>query len=257
MNLPYMLNAAIMLVACLVFYKLLLQRETFYKVNRYVLIACLAISFTLPLLQVPPGFSLRKTSGVNSEWSMVNGNQPILDDVSSPAGNEQQTTDNSTTGKATDAKSSAVNSDQKTGNIYHSQFTIDRLISWIFWLYWFGVIVFGINFLFQVVVLLWRSLRNPVIMDGPFRIVEVSGDKAPCSFGNAIFINPAKYDWDTYSQILEHEKIHIRERHTLDILFAELVLIFQWFNPFAWIYPRDRKQPGIPYRRPADAAQHR
>ena len=112
-------------------------------------------------------------------------------------------------------------------------------MNWLFWIYWFGVIVFAGSFLFQVVLLLYRAYRNPVIIDGQYRIVEVSGDKAPCSFGNNIFINPEKYEWDTYNQILQHEKIHIRQKHTLDILFAELVLIFQWFNPFAWIYRRE------------------
>ena len=101
------------------------------------------------------------------------------------------------------------------------------------------VIVFAVTFLFQVVLLLWRAWRNPVIIDGPYRIVEVSGDKAPCSFGHTIFINPSAYDWDTYNQILLHEKVHVRQRHTLDILIAEVVLIFQWFNPFAWIYRRE------------------
>ncbi len=72
-----------------------------------------------------------------------------------------------------------------------------------------------------------------------FRIVEVKGDKAPCSFLNNIFINPEKYDWDVYNQVLLHEKIHIQQRHSLDILFAELVLIFQWFNPFAWQYRKE------------------
>src|SRR4030095_2803134 len=81
--------------------------------------------------------------------------------------------------------------------------------------------------------------RNPVIIDGKYRIVEVSGDKAPCSFGNNIFINPSKYEWETYNQIIEHEKVHIRQNHTLDIIIAELLLIFQWFNPFAWIYRRE------------------
>ncbi|HEX6848628.1 MAG TPA: M56 family metallopeptidase, partial [Chitinophagaceae bacterium] len=108
-----------------------------------------------------------------------------------------------------------------------------------FWIYWFGVIVFGVSFLFQLVVLLVRAYRNPVIIDGRYRIVEVSGDKAPCSFGNNIFINPEKYEWETYNQIIEHEKVHIRQRHTLDIIIAELLLIFQWFNPFAWIYRRE------------------
>ena len=120
-----------------------------------------------------------------------------------------------------------------------SKFSFVKLMSWLFWIYWFGVIVFGVSFLFQLVLLLVRAYRNPVIIDGPYRIVEVSGDKAPCSFGNNIFINPEKYEWETYNQILLHEKIHIRQKHTLDIVIAELLLIFQWFNPFAWIYRRE------------------
>ena len=55
MILPYIINTALILATCLVFYKLLLRRETFYRVNRYMLITCLAISFALPLLQQPFG----------------------------------------------------------------------------------------------------------------------------------------------------------------------------------------------------------
>ena len=72
MILPYIINTALILATCLVFYKLLLRRETFYRVNRYMLITCLAISFALPLLQVPQKFSLRKdreTSDVKRETS--------------------------------------------------------------------------------------------------------------------------------------------------------------------------------------------
>ena len=56
MSLPYILNAALILSACLAFYKVLLRRETFYKVNRWLLMVCLAASFALPLLQVPAKF---------------------------------------------------------------------------------------------------------------------------------------------------------------------------------------------------------
>ena len=66
MILPYIVNVALILATCLVFYKLLLRRETFYKVNRYMLITCLAISFALPLLQVPQQFSLRKSESSQS-----------------------------------------------------------------------------------------------------------------------------------------------------------------------------------------------
>ena len=242
MILPYIINVSLILVACLAFYKILLRRETFYKANRFLLIACLAIAFALPLLQIPEQFSLRRVKG---ELSMVNKEQVINNGQS--ANNNQQTPNQQLT--ATNKQESISKDQQLTTNseatntneapLDHSPFTIQRLMTWLFWIYWFGVAVFGLTFLFQIVLLLWRAWRNPVIIDGPYRIVEVRGDKAPCSFGNNIFINPEKYDWDTYNQILLHEKIHIREKHTLDILIAELVLIFQWFNPFAWIYRRE------------------
>jgi beta-lactamase regulating signal transducer with metallopeptidase domain len=234
MNLPYIINVAVILLVCLAFYKLLLRRETFYKVNRYMLILCLAISFALPLVHVPAEFSLRK---VKSEELIVNGelNRQTSNVRSETPGKNQQTTGAQPN---TINNSPITNNPQQTGDT-QSQISFPQVMKWLFWVYWFGVFVFGISFLFQVVLLLWRAWRNPVIVDGPYRIVEVSGDKAPCSFANYIFINPEKYEWETYDQILLHEKIHIREKHTLDILIAELVLIFQWFNPFAWIYRRE------------------
>src|SRR5436190_434894 len=226
MNLPYIINVAVILLACLAFYKLLLRRKTFYKVNRFFLIACLAISFALPLVQVPQQFSLRKpTTAVIQQPSLI-----VTEQVQQSPPNIKQDAKN------TDGASNATQTAAKAEN---SGFSFAQLMTWMFWIYWFGVIVFGVSFLFQLVLLLVRAYRNPVIIDGKYRIVEVKGDKAPCSFGNNIFINPEKYEWETYNQILLHEKIHIRENHTLDIIIAELLLIFQWFNPFAWIYRRE------------------
>ena len=254
MILPYIINVSLILGTCLVFYKLLLRRETFYKVNRYMLITCLAISFALPLLQVPQKFSLRRMNQVESgklkveseKQQAITNRDPITQSKRIPS--EQQETN--TQQPETSIQSNGTPLEQQaTGNsgqpsshatgVDSSRFSFSKLMTWLFWLYWFGVGVFGVSFLFQVVVLLWRAYRNPVIIDGKYRIVEVTGDKAPCSFGNNIFINPGKYDWDTYNQILLHEKIHIEQKHTLDIILAELVLIFQWFNPFAWIYRRE------------------
>ena len=239
MNLPYIINVALVLIACLAFYKLLLQRETFYKVNRYLLVLCLAISFSLPLLQVPAEFSSRKT--VNSDFLITNNEKSTDTSPQSTGKNDQQqivTTQQpaKVDQQQPDKSQQPAMKDEKQAVL---KFSFVKLMSWLFWIYWFGVIVFGVSFLFQVVLLIWRSWRSPVIDDGPYRIVEVSGDKAPCSFANYIFINPEKYDWDTYNQILEHEKVHIRQGHTVDIVIAELVLIFQWFNPFAWIYRRE------------------
>src|SRR6185503_1992642 len=87
MILPYIINVALILTACLAFYKLLLRRETFYKVNRYMLVICLAISFSLPLMQVPQQFSLRKSD--NLESLIVNRNESTVQSQQSSVNKSQ------------------------------------------------------------------------------------------------------------------------------------------------------------------------
>ncbi|WP_316770024.1 M56 family metallopeptidase [Pedobacter frigiditerrae] len=214
----YALNVALILAGCFLFYKILLQKETFFPLNRFVLLGCLFLSFSLPLIPVPQQWSFRKA---NTEIS-------IFEPKTTTQGSEQTT--NST---ATPTVQSGVS---KESNPKESFFKDVSVLDVVFWVYWLGVAVFGINFLFQLCVLLYKSYSKPFIQDGRFRIVELSGEQAPCSFANNIFINPEKYDWDTYNQIILHEKIHIQQGHSYDIILAELALIFQWFNPFAWFY---------------------
>ena len=212
---PFILHVGLILTGCLLFYKLLLQKETFYRLNRFILLGSLVLAFGLPLVKIPQQWSIRKTE------------RPIVSDsldlslysvITSPE----------------EHQSPAGTAFQKPLTQENSKYALAG--KWLLMLYWFGVGVFGINFLVQLITLYYRAYTSPVIKDGKFRIVELSGDKAPCSFGNNIFINPAKYDWETYNQILTHEKINIKQGHTLDIILTEIILIFQWFNPFVWLY---------------------
>lgn len=208
---PYILYTALILSACLMFYKLLLQKETFFQLNRLVLLSCMILAFILPLLPVPQQLSLRK------------------DAVEAPIPLAKTAVDKN---QAVQLKAPPVQ------EVYIEQakqtFDVDLLFQWLVYLYWFGVLIFALNFLMQACVLFYRAYSLSAIQDGKFRIVEITGDKAPCSFANNIFINPEKYEWETYTQILQHEKIHIEQKHTIDLLLAEVVLVFQWFNPFAW-----------------------
>lgn len=207
---PYILYSALILSACLLFYKLLLQKETFFQLNRLVLLCCMVLAFVLPLIPVPQQLSLRK----------IATEKPVI--IPQPTLNS----------KSVLLKEQSVTPTliQETNQIVH----VDSVSRLLVYLYWFGVIVFALNFLMQAILLLYSAYSKSVIQDGKFRIVEITGDKAPCSFVNNIFINPEKYEWETYNQILLHEKIHIEQKHTIDLLLAEILLIFQWFNPFAW-----------------------
>jgi len=237
---PYTLHVALLITVCLLFYKLLLQKETFYRLNRVILVFCLALSFILPLVPIPQQWALRVADKpVEIKQQPVSTAQPVVDVPQSKAvtatAEIKQTSPKAPV--ALPAKAAPAETAHTTIQaITPSVPVIQTIVKWLFYLYWIGVAAFALNLLLQVVVLLFQAYTKPAIIDGKFRIVELTGDKAPCSFGNNIFINPEKYDWDTYSQILLHEKIHIQQRHSLDIIIAEAMLVLQWFNPFAWLY---------------------
>jgi BlaR1 peptidase M56 len=311
---PYILHVSVIVIVCFSFYKLLLQKETFYRLNRWTLLACLTAAFTLPLLPAPYGWNavdrlvaetretkastdktesraLKTDAGVGESKSGVidirstgneivsGGNEatPVVETTpvvaaspvagrtnSAPgheAGGEQVTGDRKLTGdgKGTgdrqgtnqqgtgdgqgtgdrQAVNRQVTNRQASGNEASDAIGVLMILHALFYCYLIGVCFFGARLMLQMVVLCYQAYTQPVIRDGRYRIVETSGNRAPCSFGNNIFINPALYDPETYQQILIHEKIHVSGRHTLDILAAEIAVVLQWFNPFIWLYRRE------------------
>ncbi|WP_247233086.1 M56 family metallopeptidase [Telluribacter sp. SYSU D00476] len=218
---PYILHTALLVGCCYVFYRILLQKETFYQLNRFLLLACLLLSFLLPLAPVP------------HQWAISLQGTPPTAQQSEP----------SVSGRIQSASGLSQGDHLVSGNLTtvlpESSFYVEQLGTLVTWIYWIGVAAFSLNFLVQLSMLGYRAYSGPVIRDGRYRIVELSGDQAPCSFGNTIFINPEKYDWETYEQILIHEKVHVQQGHTLDLVLAEVMLVFQWFNPLAWLYRRE------------------
>lgn len=60
-------------------------------------------------------------------------------------------------------------------------------------------------------------------------------DVHPFSFFNKIVLSDKTLKNPDLAMIVQHEDIHVRGKHTLDILFSEILFLFQWFNPFAWL----------------------
>jgi TonB family protein len=60
--------------------------------------------------------------------------------------------------------------------------------------------------------------------------------QAPFSFFNYLFINRSQMEPAQLETIVAHEQVHWRQLHSADLLLAELLTIFQWFNPFAWLF---------------------
>jgi len=58
---------------------------------------------------------------------------------------------------------------------------------------------------------------------------------APFSFAGQIYINPDMHSNEEMEKVIRHEMVHVNQKHTLDILFAEFICMINWFNPFAWL----------------------
>ena len=224
---PYILHISILIIGFYIFYQLFLVRETFFHINRWLLIGSILLAFLIPLYEIPQEWSIRNIKPV-----LVTSSEVVdYTEVETSENNLVETETKPTIKKETSPKQTIVD----TPNVKSENYTIS-IIQALWYIYLIGVGIFGINLLIQLGTLIFQILRLPSLKDDGFRIVELKKDQPPYSFLNCIFINPEKYDWDTYNQIIEHEKVHIQQGHSLDMILAELLVVFQWFNPAAWQY---------------------
>lgn len=89
---------------------------------------------------------------------------------------------------------------------------------------------------------LMRAIRNTgSIPAGPVKLIRSDGYDSPFSFFSWVFVNPSVPDIEM-REIMNHEMVHIRQKHWLDLMLAELLRLLQWFNPMIWIYIRFIRQ---------------
>ncbi len=110
------------------------------------------------------------------------------------------------------------------------------------WLFVAGCSVMALRLLMQLFSLRKILLAGRIIKSAGYKLVEVKRDIAPFSFFNYIFYNPDKHPEEELTAIMDHEKVHCKQWHSLDVLIANTVLIWQWFNPVSWFYIANIKQ---------------
>lgn len=100
------------------------------------------------------------------------------------------------------------------------------------------VIGFSIKMISNLTKIIMFSLRSKKERKGEVILVELTGTETAFSFFNLLFMNPSAEGKDT---VLTHEMVHIRQRHSLDILFFEIIQLLNWFNPCTYFMKKDVK----------------
>ena len=200
----YILQSAVCLAILFLFYSILLSRETFYRYNRVALLCLIPLSFVLPLCHLP----LFTESESAAPVPVV-----ILDNLSAFS--------------------------YVTDEVEATAAPVPVALVTAIVLYWAGVVFFVARYIVTIVHLLrLMSSGRRVTDDESRQIIVLPRSIAPFSWFGRIVLS--EEDYAAHSrEILLHESAHIRKRHSLDLLVADLCTWLQWFNPAAWLLKRE------------------
>ena len=201
----YILKLSIFLSLVYLFYQLLLRRLTFYSWNRYYLLGYSLMAFFIPFINISPFLKQNEMKEVQAIQYI-----PVMNfDVHT----------------WTHATSSGIE------NFSHP-------LAWqdfVLWLMLTGSSIMFIRLMIQLLSFLQMKRKAIRINDAELSIYHIDNPIIPFSFGNAIYINQGLHSEKELENIILHEYVHVRQKHTIDILLAEMICIVNWFNPFAWL----------------------
>ena len=208
----YILKSSICLVGFYLFYRLLLSRETFHRFNRIALLSILLLSCLLPLVEVTveKQTEVHQTMMTLEQWLML---------------------------------ADMMNA-ESTAELQAEEVTV----TWIqvaLLVYLVGILFFAFRNGYSLLKLggLLRSGRKEQLekyTGGKGKVILIVHDRdiAPFSWMKYIVISQKDLD-ENGREILIHELAHIQNRHSWDLLVADICIFFQWFNPASWLLKQE------------------
>lgn len=199
----YLFESSLCLFIFYSFYYWQLRKETFFQLNRVYLLITPALSLLIPWLNI--------TLSAGDLATPVDFVFPIIysaEQVNYAIGQQLM--------QPTPAFTLTV------GDIFLVLYAIGVLL--MTWRLGFG---------------LWKlsSLirRNTKKTEQDCTLIETSEPFPASSFFSYVFWKSEEMS-EEKQLILEHEKVHIRQRHSLDVLLIELMVILKWFNPLIYLF---------------------
>ena len=208
----YILKSAVCLVLFYLFFKLLLSRETFHRFNRVALLGVLLLSLLIPCIEVTTRHQVEVQQAVLSIEQLL-----MMAEMEN-----------------------VVPAEVETGEWQQAPDSVS--LSWIqivLLVYLTGIVVLVCRNIYSLLCLirLICSGKREKLERG---ITLVVHDQAIAPFSWMKYIVISRKDLEENGrEILIHETAHIRNRHSIDLLIADVCIFFQWFNPGAWLLKQE------------------
>jgi TonB family protein len=196
-NLIYILVQSSLSIAILyLIYFFFLRKDTFFRTNRFYLVSAMILSLIIPFVDLSAFLAAKEQLYTVLLEPVIITPEGILSSMEE----------------------------------YTSFYDI------IFAIYLTGVFLFLLRFIYQLTQLSILVLRYGISRKSGMRIVFTDKNFSPFSFFNLIFLNRIDINSSETQKIIAHERVHIKQRHSIDLMLLEILTIIQWFNPFIWMY---------------------
>ncbi|RFZ95036.1 hypothetical protein D0C36_05780 [Mucilaginibacter conchicola] len=200
--LHYLIEANIYLLVFYLCYRLLLANNTHYTLGRVYLILSCIMAFFIPFTQV----TILKPA-TDTVTQVVTQTSYVL-----PAN---------------------IRVSQPTDTSF--RLSADELIPY---LYIGGAMIAAVILIVRLVRLFSITRSGTSLKHGNYQRIDLPHSQTAFSFFNYLYIGTELKQPDT---IIAHELVHIRQKHTLDILFLELLKIINWFSPVVYLVQQSLK----------------
>ena len=198
----YLLKASAVIIIMYLCYFIFLKKETFFQHNRWFLILGLLLALVFPLIIIPVYIPIESTAIQEPTFILTESSNFVAEPT-------------------------------------ETAFDWLQLIPII---YGVGLTVFIIQFIFQFGSLVSLLIKNPKQKEQQFTYVIVNSEISPFSFFKWIVYNPESYKEEELQLILTHEKVHVNQLHSIDILLTQAACAVFWFNPLIWLYRKEVRQ---------------
>ncbi len=202
----YLIESSICLICFYAFYELILKKETHFQFNRFYLLLSALFSISIPFLN----FQLSVDGSSNTFNDFV---LPVI----TGAQNSHQT---------------FVTSVEEPSPFIISVGDVIRII------YLLGVFMMSIKFLEALLNVIRMIQVGHKKREGKEIIIDTAGNTPASSFFSYIFWNGDNRESHVGKTIMEHELVHVRQWHSLDVILMELMVILKWFNPLIYLFRR-------------------
>lgn len=230
----YQLKVAVLVAVLVLMYRLLLEKQTFHRFNRIMLLLIAVLSVTLPAvhveaLQLHPHY--RHTA---KNVIAPRRDAPVSGTLAVP--HDFQTTDVGLAGASTALNQADESAEPATdGTPGQPMQAADKTPVWVIILglaYCAGLVLFVVRYL--------KSLKSVarLIDEGNYAdrregcdVIESNSVSQPLNWMRYVVMPRQWLESDDESMAWKHEHLHASRFHSLDLLLSDLLWAMQWFNP--------------------------